>query len=249
MQSSISIPTRSRRGFTLVELLISLGLLLIALAGVLGLMGQNLRTYFYDSKRLAVNRDMRKFTQDLAKDVDGASYFMIFPDYSTRSSGSGSSAIDANVADGYSGDFLLLVSNAICVKDASNNLTVNGTIYTGLTPGKNYIYQMVGYYRDIPSGSAAGTTGPVRRVQYNFTTPVDPTAYAPTPIATLLGTAMPTANQATNPVVVQLAQGLAAGTLFYNFSQSAALVRAQIQENGNTRNAVNTYTFTVAPRG
>ncbi len=212
-------------------------------------MSQNLRTYFYDSKRLAVNRDMRKFTQDLAKDVDSSSYFMIFPDYSTRASGSGSTAVDANVADGSSGDFLLLVSNAICVPDASNNRSVNGVAYPGLTLGKNYIYQMIGYYRDIPAGSPAGATGPVRRVQYTFTTPVDPTAYSPTPIATLLGTAMPTANQGANPVVVQLAQGLAAGTLFYNFSQSAALVRAQIQENGNNRNAVNTYTFTVAPRG
>lgn len=242
-------PLRCSRqlGFTLVETLIAMGIMLLALGGIVLFLDQELRVYYYDSNRLSVNHDIRKFTQDLARDVDSASYFMIFPDYSTRISGTK----DGNLANGGSGDFLLLVSNAYCVLDASGNPSVNGTAYAGLTVGTNYIYRMVAYYRDTTGSTTTPPTGPVRRVQYDFATPADPTAAAnqPAPISTLLNSFLPTSAQSSNPIVVQLAQGLAAGTLFYNYGQVAALVRAQIQENGNLKNAVNTYTFTVAPRG
>jgi type II secretory pathway pseudopilin PulG len=240
---------RSRQGgFTLAETLIALTIMLMALACTLTLFTRELKSYFYDSHRLQLNRDIRKFTQDMATDVAASSYFMIFTDFQTRLNGT----FDGNLPSGNSGDFLVLVSNAICVPDASNNPSVNGVAYAGLTVGTNYVYQMIGYYRDVPSPNSNNATGPVRRVLYKFSTPIDPTAHAPAPINYLLSLAMPTANQSnqsTNPVVVQLAQGLAAGTLFYNVQQGAALVRAQIQENGNNSNAVNTYTFTVAPRG
>jgi len=244
----LTSPRRSPQlGFTMIEILISTTILMLAMGGIVLFLAQELRVYYYDSNRLSVNHDIRKFTQDLARDVDSASYFMIFPDYSTRISNSK----DGNVLNGGSGDFLLLVSCAYCVPDSSGNPSVNGTTYTGLTLGKNYIYRMVGYYRDTTGSTTTPPTGPVRRVQYDFATPADPTAAAnqPTPIATLMNSYLPTSAQTTNPIVVQLAQGLAAGTLFYNYGQVAVLVRAQIQENGNLKNAVNTYTFTVAPRG
>jgi hypothetical protein len=71
---------------------------------------------------------------------------------------------------------------------------------------------------------------------------------------------MPTTNQSTNPIVVQLAQALAVGTsntegLFYDFKDRSVMVRGQIIETGSgsatdvNRRAVNTYNFAVSPRG
>jgi type II secretory pathway pseudopilin PulG len=228
MQSASPRPGR-RAGFTLVEILVASSLMLMALGGILGLVVQTLRTFYYDRDRIAINRDIRTFTQDMATDAAYANYFMIFPSFAAtdRSSGSGASAKDSNVQDGLSGDFLVLV-----------NQTVDATT------GKSLVTGLVGYYRD-------GTTtsdGPVRRVSASVPS-VDPTTLGSAPISSLLNTYMPATGSGSNFVVIQLAQGLASGNLFYNFQNRSIMVRGQIQENGGNRNAVNTYNFTVSPRG
>jgi prepilin-type N-terminal cleavage/methylation domain-containing protein len=229
MNASLAIPSGRRAGFTLVEILVATSLMAFALAGILGLVVQTLRTYYYDRDRIAINRDIRTFTQDMATDAAYANYFMVFPSFAQadRSTGSGSTAADNNVQDGLSGDFLVLVSQTI---DA--------------TTGKAAITGLVGYYR-------AGTTttdGPVRRCAVTVPN-VDPTTLGTAPVSSLLNTYMPATGINSNAVVIQLAQGLANGNLFYNFQNRSIMVRGQIQENGGNRNAVNTYNFTVSPRG
>jgi hypothetical protein len=76
-------------------------------------------------------------------------------------------------------------------------------------------------------------------------------------LATLVGLYAPTSSTSSNPVVIQLAQGLADGTLFYDYRDRSVMVRGQIVDYGNnlnvatnkTRAAINTYNFTVSPRG
>jgi prepilin-type N-terminal cleavage/methylation domain-containing protein len=241
-------PRRSRRGFTLVEIMIAMAILGFVVMGTVKLLTQALRTYYYDSGRLRVNRDIRTFTQDMDTDAAYSNYFLIFPNFSTRSSGS--PAVDAYVADGQSGDFLLLVTITAC--------TTDNTPVSGLVAGHNYVTKLVGYYRD----ATTTTTGPVRRfittVSYADLTTSAYTSPGP-PMATLLNAVMPTSNQGTNAVVVQIAEGLAAGSsttgLFYDFQDKSIMVRGQIIETDNgtindtNRKAVNTYNFTVSPRG
>jgi prepilin-type N-terminal cleavage/methylation domain-containing protein len=238
-------PLLRSRGFTLVEIMISMALLGFVVMGTVKLLTQALRTYYYDSGRLRVNRDIRTFTQDMDTDASYSNYFLIFPNFATRSTGT--PAVDAYVADGQSGDFLLLVTLFTC---ATNN-----TPNAGMVAGKNYVTKIVGYYRDATST----TTGPVR----HFSVPVpyvDTTTLGTAPITSLLTTYMPTANESTNAIVVQIAEGLAAGTgsttgLFYDFQDRSVMVRGQIIETDNgtiydtNRKAVNTYNFTVSPRG
>jgi hypothetical protein len=193
-----------------------------------------LYVYYYDTGRILVNQDIRSFTQHMDTDAAYANYFMIFPDFTTRAA----AGKDAYVSDGNSGDFLVLVSTMTC---SQNDVPV-----TGLIAGNNYITNLIGYYRDATSS----TTGPVRR--FSAAVPyVNPTTLGGAPISTLLNTYMPTSNASSNPIIIQLAQGLANGTLFYDFQDHSVMVRGQIIESGGqgNRKAVNTYNFSISPRG
>lgn len=236
-------PLGRSRGFTLVEIMVSVTIVGLVIVGAIGLVVQTLKTYYYDSARIRINRDIRTFTQDMDTDAAYSNYFLIFPNFTSRTQNSG--ANDYILADGESGDFLLLVSTT-----------------TNAATGTSYITKFIGYYRDA-SGTAAG---PVRKFTVSIPN-VNPATLGATPIATLLNTYMPTANQSTNPIVIQLADGLALGIdpttgsttngLFYDFYDHSAMVRGQIIEtmSGNAndtsanRRAVNTYNFTVSPRG
>jgi prepilin-type N-terminal cleavage/methylation domain-containing protein len=243
MKKPISSSPGRTRGFTLVEIMVSVTLVGFVVMGTISLLAQTLRTYYYDSARIRINRDIRTFTQDMDTDAAYSNYFLIFPNFSSRTQNSG--ANDYILADGESGDFLLLVSTT-----------------TDVTTGTSYITKFIGYYRDA-TGTAAG---PVRKFTVAIPN-VNPSTLGSAPIASLLNTYMPTANQSTNPIVIQLADGLAVGVdpvsgattngLFYDFFDHSAMVRGQIIESssGNpndtsgNRRAVNTYNFTVSPRG
>lgn len=236
MKTSPTSPSRLTRAFTLVEILVAITVMGLVVTGVIRLMSQTMRTYFYDGARARINRDIRTFTQDMDTDAAYANYFLVFPDFSTRTKNSG--ANDNYLVDGQSGDFLLLISVSI-----------------NATTGSQYITKLVGYYRD----AASNAVGPVRK--FTVAVPsVDPTTLGATPMASLLDTYMPTTNQSSNPIVVQLAQALAVGTsntegLFYDFKDRSVMVRGQIIETGSgsatdvNRRAVNTYNFAVSPRG
>jgi hypothetical protein len=224
------------RAFTLAEVIIASTLLGLVTIGAIALTRQVLYVYAYDTGRVLVNKDIRSFTQHMDTDAAYANYFMIFPDFATRTA----SGKDANVADGNSGDFLVLVSTITCVQ--------NDNPVAGLVAGKNYITNLIGYYRD----ATTTTSGPVRRFSVPINPYVDPTTLtAGASISTLLNNNMPVANASTNPVIIQLAQGLANGTLFYDFQDHSIMVRGQIIESGGQGNkkAVSTYNFAVSPRG
>jgi hypothetical protein len=182
-----------------------------------------------------VNKDIRSFTQHMDTDAAYANYFMIFPDFATRVA----AGKDANVSDGNSGDFLLLVTTTTCLQ--------NDTPFTGMLAGNNYITNLTGYYRD----ATTTTSGPVRRFSVPISPYIDPTKLGGAPISTLLNNNVPTSNSSNNPIIIQLAQGLANGTLFYDFQDHSVMVRGQIVESGGqgNRKAVSTYNFTVSPRG
>jgi hypothetical protein len=198
--------------------------------GVLRFLIQGLNIYQYDTGRIRVNKDIRSFTEEMTTNSVYSNYFRIYPDFYTRSYSSGGTTMDAAVADGQSGDFLLLI---FCDTEAAT--------------GKTKINRLIGYYRNPTNPDDPASTGPVRRFDTVISPAVDP---AVTPIATLLNTHVPTSTANTNPVVLQLAQGLSNGNLFYDFLDRSVMIRGQIVEQGNqTRRAVNTYNFTVSPRG
>lgn len=208
-----------RRAYTLVEIMMAVGVMGLVVGGVLKFAIQTMNTYSYDSGRLMVNRDMRTFTGSLAGDCVGANYFRIYPDFSDRS---------AFVTDGSAGDFLVLVYT-----DTNN------------AAGSYYVTQLVGYYRDADASDPT-SLGPVRRVARTIAS-----ADQGKDLPTLVAQYLPYTTTHSDPVVIQLAQGLSNGSLFYDYRERSIMVRGQIVDYGSKggRAAINTYNFTVSPRG
>lgn len=116
------------------------------------------------------------------------------------------------------------------------------------------LIRRIGYYRN-PGEDSDGNgivdaeeneTGPVRRFEQSGA------ALASLPAA---------GDRGTHPIVWELARGLAAGDLFYNFYGRSVMVRGEIKHEGSLRvrrsaaasfqgqrYVTNTYNFTVSPR-
>jgi prepilin-type N-terminal cleavage/methylation domain-containing protein len=212
--------TGKPKGFTLIEILIAVGLMGLVVTGALGFVFQAMRVYVYDSGRLMVNRDMRSFTSSLSSDAVASNYFRIYPSFQART---------LPVTDGLSGDFLLLVFTD-----------------SNVSTGVYVITQLVGYYRAPADTSNPASLGPVRRFSAMIAA-----ADQSKDVPTLLAQYAPTTSANDNPIVIQLAQGLANGTLFYDYRDRSVMVRGQIVDYGSQggRAAISTYNYTVSPRG
>ncbi len=231
---------RHARAFTLVETLMAVTVMGFATMGIVAFMRQGLKMYYADRARLMINRDIRSFTSQMDTDAVTANFFLLYPDFSTRSTGSGSSTADASVADGQVGDFLLLVYT-----DPSQT-----------SQGISMITRLVGYYREVTNTTL--NSGPVHRFDVDLSAaPVDVKS---APMYTILANKV-TGTAASYPIVTQLAQGLATNAsgstvtpaLFYNHQNRSVMIDTQISESLTERGTLsqtgNTYNFTVAPRG
>jgi prepilin-type N-terminal cleavage/methylation domain-containing protein len=233
MHSNLQFTRLAARGYTLPEVLVTVAIVSLVSIGVIGFTRQGINMYSYDAGRLRVNRDIRTFTQEMATNAEYANYFALFQNFTNaRSSGNdtGGNPVNANLHDGQSGDFVVLVF-----------------ANTDLTTGATKISRLIGYYRDPGDPTDPTSIGPVRK----FDKPVSPPSTAA--LCTLLDTVAiaPTSTAHTNGAVIQLATGCAAnGLLFYNYKDHSVMIKGQITETGSlTQNAVNTYNFTVSPRG
>jgi len=223
------------RGFTLVEILVTSSVMAIIMAVLMRGFIQGLNIYYYETGKILVNKDIRKFTSEMTEYATYANYFKIFPAYTNLSrsvdtlvnsadpdQGFTTAMTDTSVNDGLSGDCLVLV-----YKDATDDRKVA---------------RIIGYFR---APDATTGVGPVRR----FDLPITPSSALP------IWQLIPEISDPTiYPQVVELSRGLATGKLFYNFYDRAIIVKGEIIHRGGMRNsrnatATNTYNFTVSPRG
>jgi len=226
---------RKSRGFTLSEILVAAALSAIVVAGAGFVFINSLNIYHYDTGKLLVNKDIRKFTMEMTENATYANYFKIFPSYMNLSrsaetlvnpndpdSGYTTALTDTSVNDGFSGDCLVLV-----FKNPAND---------------RKILRIIGYFRAPEDPDDPNSTGPVRRFDRTI-----PDASSLLPVWQLIPTIT---NASDYPVVLELSRGLADGKLFYNFRDHSIIIKGEILHQGNlTRRATNTYNFTVSPRG
>ena len=112
------------RGFTLVEMMITMTIGVMAIGMALSTFMFGLKTMYKDTQRLASNANLRSFTAQITKETLDASYFYLF-DYYTRLDGSvnlttdyAALVIDDNTGTDYDkwashGDCLVLVTNVV----------------------------------------------------------------------------------------------------------------------------------------
>ncbi|MDQ8203681.1 prepilin-type N-terminal cleavage/methylation domain-containing protein [Pelagicoccus sp. SDUM812003] len=91
-------PKTSNRGYTLVEVMIALGIFSLIMAGTTAFLINTSNFAAYTEGKLLVNRDIRAFTSELSDFATYSNYFVIYKSFSDRTV----------VDEGGSGDFMVL---------------------------------------------------------------------------------------------------------------------------------------------
>lgn len=80
---SAATTTGSRAGFTIVEVMISMTIVSIVMGMCLSTFLFGLRTMYKDTQRLMTNASLRSFMAQISKETLDASYFYLFPYYTS----------------------------------------------------------------------------------------------------------------------------------------------------------------------
>lgn len=257
----MKISRRPRQGFTLVEILITTTLLGFVTFGLFRVFIQALDVYKYDIGKLTVNRDMRRFTTEMSENATYANYFRIFASHTDLSrtvdvlvdpsdpdQGFTTAIADSSLTKGLSGDCLVLV-----YKDPADDRKIARLrIY----------FRVPGNASPSPKeGIRVTNKGPVRRIDL----PITPSSSLP-----VFQLIPEISNPAQYPIVLQsvevvspeLVANIPLTTpatfqkwgLFYNFNDKSIVLKGELIQTGSqfnveTKEATNTYNFTISPRG
>ena len=163
---------RSKLAMTLVEILIASTLGIIVTTGALRFLIQTLKTYQYETGKLLVTRDIRKFTGQMVDDATYANYFLIFDQISNLARGSttvtasGSNNPTGTNYRGYSADLSLtdpdetaLPPGALGKNYVQSGLTGDVVVFVYNKDGDSAkIYQLIIYYRPIATTTGSNGT-------------------------------------------------------------------------------------------
>lgn len=222
----MKITTRNK-GFTLLEVVITLGISFVFLIGVGQILLEMSRTSFITSEKLDINADIRQFTLEMAENARAANHFYIYPSFK---SGDRNDSTD-RLRDGRSGDFLVLIFQEPWPTKAS----------------PERFTKIMGYYRKADS-EEADSEGPVMLFEKDYTTAgmANAPSAADTTVEELLNSFSYNGDYR---VIVQLSRGLSDGHLFYNYLDRSIIVKAEIIHGNAAKQVTDTYNYTVSPRG
>jgi prepilin-type N-terminal cleavage/methylation domain-containing protein len=213
---------RLRRGFTLVELMISMFIFALVITGLFRFSYMANNMLFDSIGKIDINRDVRVFTQLMSNHARAANEFYIYPSFNSYDR---DEIADRARAD-QTGDFLLL-------------------IYQEPWPdldSPEHITKLIGYFR---RSEGADGTGPVMRFEINYAEGDYKDTTEVTPEELLSGLDA----DGDYERVWELSRGLADGNLFYNFYDRSIMIKAELFRGNRARRITETYNFTVSPRG
>jgi hypothetical protein len=230
MKQTLTKACRSKSAFTLVEVMIAssiavmLGLLVFMMTVSVG------RLNHTSMAKLQINKDVRKFSDDLTRDARSARDYRVFDSTTTL----------VSQGSGETGDVLVLVwADPEPLDEASA-----GEV-------RKYYYRRFIIFARIPENEEENI-GPVWRYERNFPAPGSgqtPSEAAENRIAEITAEILGDADAARRQVI-QLSRGLATENLFFNSRLGRSItVNGEIYHGNAARRVTNTYNFTVAPRG
>lgn len=132
-----------RRAFTLVEVLVTLTLFMMLMAGVMGSYLYSLNTFSYDLGRTLVNRDYRTFMTSMTNSVTFCNHIRVLSEFNDRT-------VYTDSNGNISGNFVLCVYEQI------------------QSSGENNITRIIGFYRGSGSGGS-----PIRTFDVTTNVPAD----------------------------------------------------------------------------
>jgi prepilin-type N-terminal cleavage/methylation domain-containing protein len=213
--------TSKRSGFTIVELVVASVIMGISSVMIFGLYINCLKTYTYDTFRLQINRDVRRFTNELTDNATYANYFVILSDFAQRTVPLSDPLVLAAMGDGESGDCVLFV-----FRDDADDSKIGKIVGYYHDPDETNYGPVRKFVVNCPGGSAANLWELMPNVNTLHTNSaiVDGST-----IGTTLGSKM-FYNYFTRSVMVK-------GRIIYT------------SKSGLVQQAISTYNFTVSPRG
>lgn len=216
-----TILKRAQRGFTLIELTVSIALLGFVSVGVYQFIMNSGQVLFISTEKLEINADIRGFTLEMSEFARAANHFFIYPSFNN----SDRNAVADRQRDGMTGDFLLLIFQEPYPNHGD----------------PEHITRLIGYFRMAEEGNE----GPVYKFDLSFPETAYPSTLTNTPEDLISGLTPDMEYQR----VIELSRGLANQQLFYNFYDRSIMIKAEIIHGNEAKRVTDTYNFTVSPRG
>ena len=266
--------TAKQKGMTLVEIMVAATIGLIVVTSGLSFVIQTLKTYQYETGKLLINKDIRKFTAQMVDDGTYADSFQIYDQMGNLSRASysavGSTDPTAATYQGYTANLAVTApADPVSTATPGTQAVASGMpgdvlvfIYN-LNGDNTTIYQLIIYYRvsSTPAGGTTGTNaaGASNRLcgLYRLVVTIPASAQG-AGIMKLL----PEITTSTKGTLLFLyVDGQAndvpgtgstnrSNKMFYNLNNTSILIRGRIYENYTAQRIVkSTYNFTVTPRG
>lgn len=217
-------------GFTLVEVIFA-GSLAVLVGGFMMQMFISVSRINFDSTaKLAINSDIRSFTNELTQNARSAIDFKLYQSINNLT----------ERGSGTAGDFLVLVwADPIPLDEASNGDEL-----------EFYYRRVVGFARIVDDETE--NTGPVVKFEMSYPDRDSPDAVFSGDTNIIDEARRLIANNSDSSVeeVVELSRGLATEQLFfYSRTGESITVNGEIYHGNDARRVTNTYNFTVTPRG
>lgn len=265
---------KSRSGFTLVEVMVTVTVFGLVMAGVIPFFISNLKYQFVSEQKLLINNDIRRVTNELVEDAREANNFVLYKSFydqtrwdgtavSRDANGNGSVTWADRMLNGQSGDFLVFVYYQDPYFDSrfydgvagnSPDLAqgqVTRLVAYWVAPNRKFPGEYGVYILDTDAYKPSGATSWSTPWGATFPATLSTTGSAGT---TTLEALLPPANStwATNArfnILINDLNGLADGASFLNFQNRSVVVRTKILHGNRAKRVTNTYNFTVTPRG
>jgi prepilin-type N-terminal cleavage/methylation domain-containing protein len=265
-----------RHGYSLVEVMVTMGVLSLVMAAVMPFFITNIKYQFVGEQKLLINNDVREVTNELVENAREANSFVIYQSFydQTNYAGTaikrdvtGDSVVNYNDrrANGASGDLLVLIYYRDPYYDSRFFDGVAGN--APATLGQGQVTRIIGYYvapnRNISGEYAlyAFDTDAYKGASSTWTTPwgavfpavLSSTVPQPTGTTTIEALLPPAtlayAQRSNHRIVLNDVNGLSNGLSFLNYQNRSILVRTKIVHGNQAKRVTNTYNFTITPRG
>ncbi len=230
----------TRKGMSLVEIMIVAGVLGVISAMSLGFFTESIKATFVSEQKNLINRDIRHLTAKLSEAARQANFVILYESFAEDDRDDRGDRL----LNGNAGDFIVFGFQGEADLDAAVNAPQPTT-------------RLVGYYRAPGNPSDPDSMGPVRMFDTDLDYPPDESGESvldaenplepPSP-EELLEDLYPESTLGSNREVVEMSEGLADKRLFYNFGKGTIMVNGKIVHGVEAKRVTDTYNFTISTR-